>query len=132
MAKNLAPMVPSEDDAATIAQLNDVWGEVVDTVVARLRSKQDDVLELATDLHGFYAFSRAMIPQLSRHSFPSTELARKLKRILPLLPRAYRPTATLQDLSTEELSRLTARISSKYQFVHSPTPRRRNTRSLRR
>ena len=122
-------MAPSDDMAPLIASENARWIRATDTLVAQLRSKRYENADLAAGLNDFYLFSLAMI-DVTAHSFPSKELVEKMSRILPLLPRSYRQTITVGDLTDVELKRIEKRVA-KRMGLSTASPKRRRSKPLR-
>ena len=121
-------MTPSDDMAPLIASENARWIRATDTLVAQLRSKMYVNADIAAGLHDFYLFSLAMI-DITTHSFPSKELVKKMNRILPLLPRSYRQTITVGDLTDDERKRIEKRVAERSRmFTASPKRKRRKHR----
>ena len=126
-ALDLQPITYSDADAATIYTLNTRWQRRVDTLLAQLRSKQYKNVEEASMLHHFYMYALAMV-EVNRYSFPNTKLTQRLRRILKLLPREYRPTILYSDLSAAEIDRHIQRVSKRLDLVVSPSIRKKKSR----
>ena len=117
----LIPLVPLDGTEAEISSENKFWGKITDTIVAQLRSKQYSNIEIAYDLHLFYADSNASLYGVfTDHTFPSISLAKKLSKLFELIPKEWRPTITYTDLSEEEIQKISRRIGKRIGAATSP------------
>lgn len=124
-APGLQPLMASDDAAEEIDSENARWSRLVDSLLAQLKSKNDKNADVAHHLHNFYLYSMATL-ECSPRTFPSTSLAQKMSKLLPLLPRAFRQTVTWQDLTDAEAKRMVRRIAKRFDLGPEPKKRKRS------
>ena len=116
---DLEPWPASDEFARAIDSSNKRWSKIADALLAQLRARDYRNADLAAALHDFYLYSMAML-DCTPATFPNTALVQTLAKFLPLLPREFRQTITVQDLTPMELERVGKRIERRFDLAPSP------------
>ena len=129
-AKEYDPISFSDETAKEIVESNEAVSKRAESLLAQLRSGNMKNVEEAAVLHDFYMYSLSVM-ECNAMTFPSMKVANKLSKLYPHLPRSFRQTVTMRDLTEAEMERAMKRIAKRFDLHDDPFLPQKRKRSLR-
>lgn len=118
----------TDENAFDIHEANTGWTKLVNTLLKELKRRKYTHVAFASSVYDWYVDAIGTI-EVTRYTFPNTELAAKMSTLSRHLPREYRLKRSLADLTDEDRDRILHRIAMRYD-LHPPVARKKCNRRM--